>query len=309
MEKRICFLDKANKEERHGSPGFSFYMYTHNDESGQFFAPYHWHEEMEILSVTDGSIEVKTADTKRILKAGQVYFIQPGTLHSIQGHSRVSEHYALIFEWDFLRFFQYDFCQRDFLDPVFSGKYRFPDGDLLSPETAEEIAGQIEYATSLFREMQEQEKNKVMTAPLSIKISLLRILEILYRDNVFIKTSEENGQPDDRETLRLKAVFSYIEEHYAERISLEDLASLIRMNQNYFCRFFRQKTGKRPFSYLNEYRINRAARLLQNTDMTVMETALETGFDNISYFNRQFKNYQGCTPSKFRARKGETYFL
>ena len=72
------------------------------------------------------------------------------------------------------------------------------------------------------------------------------------------------------------------------------------MNKNYFCRFFKEKAGKTPFSYLTEYRINQACAQLLNTNLPITEIALNTGFENMSYFIRQFRRYRGCTPSEFR---------
>ena len=60
------------------------------------------------------------------------------------------------------------------------------------------------------------------------------------------------------------------------------------------------EVGKTPFSYLNEYRINQAAALLLTTNAPITEIAMDTGFDNMSYFIRQFKHCKGCTPSAFR---------
>ena len=91
----------------------------------------------------------------------------------------------------------------------------------------------------------------------------------------------------------LKAVFSYIESHYGEKISLEDLAGTIHMNRNYFCRFFKEKAGKTPFSYLNEYRVNQAASQLLSTRLPITEIALNAGFENMSYFIRQFRRCKG----------------
>lgn len=67
------------------------------------------------------------------------------------------------------------------------------------------------------------------------------------------------------------------------------------MNRNYFCRFFKEKVGKTPFSYLNEYRVNQAASQLLSTRLPITEIALNAGFENMSYFIRQFRRCKGCT--------------
>ena len=104
----------------------------------------------------------------------------------------------------------------------------------------------------------------------------------------------------DFENHSLKSVFSYIEKHYMEPVTLEALAECIPLNKNYFCKFFKEKVGKTPFAYLNEYRINQAAAQLLKTPAPITEVALNNGYENISYFVRQFKHYKHCTPSDFR---------
>ena len=68
------------------------------------------------------------------------------------------------------------------------------------------------------------------------------------------------------------------------------------MNRNYFCRFFKEKVGKTPFSYLNEYRVNQAASQLLSTRLPITEIALNAGFENMSYFIRQFRALQRLYP-------------
>ena len=91
-----------------------------------------------------------------------------------------------------------------------------------------------------------------------------------------------------------------METNYMRKIHLEELSSCAHMNKNYFCKFFKKKIGKSPFTYLNEYRINQAAALLLKSNAPITEIALNTGYENMSYFIRQFKYYKHCTPSDFR---------
>ena len=207
-----------------------------------------------------------------------------GTLH----------HYALVFRMELFSFSLYDACQNKYLEPVLSGKLRFPKGDELSPEAVDRIGKLITEAALLYQ------NNPLHTpVPLSIKILLLQILEILFSQRAFI-TREKALIDTAGDNYPLKPVFSYIENHYMEKITLEQLAGTIHMNRNYFCKFFKEKVGKTPFSYLNEYRINQAASQLLQSGATITEVAINSGFDNMSYFIRQFKHCKGCTPSSFR---------
>ena len=176
------------------------------------------------------------------------------------------------------------------------GTLLFPDGRQLSSSLTAQIAHLVTQTADAYADLRGS------TAPLCIKIHLLQILELLYRNHSYIPAAEIPRE-DARGIYPLKPVFTYIEKHYSEKITLEDLSSSIHMNKNYFCRFFKEKAGKTPFAYLNEYRINQAAGELMKTDLPITEVALNAGFENMSYFIRQFKHYRGCTPSVFRQER------
>lgn len=289
-------IKNYHENHSHGTPGFPFQAYSQEDLTGQYFVPYHWHEEVEFIYVTKGSLALRTQNHTRLLQEGHVYFINPGTLHGLFGNSQTSHHYALVFRLDLLNFALGDDCQTSYLAPLCSGNLRFPSGEELPQDLTLQLGSLIEKAANLYRTW-----DTALPASLSIKILLLQILELLFTYQAFSKGIPFESSSRDHDTL--KSVFTYIETHYNEKISLEDLASSIHMNRNYFCRFFKEKVGKTPFSYLNEYRINQAASLLLNTQAPITEIALDTGFENMSYFIRQFKRCKGCTPSVYRNTK------
>mgnify|MGYP001779984945 CR=1 FL=1 len=282
-----------HESHSHGSLGLPFQAYSQEDPYGQYFVPYHWHEEVEFIYVTKGSLVLRTQNRTRLLQEGHIYFINPGTLHGLFGNSPFSHHYALVFRLDMLNFLQTDSCQTSYLVPLCTGKYLFPDSEALAPELTAQIAALIKKAADEYRNCDTS-----LTAALSIKITLLQILELLFASQSFIPGTQAGETSGDVNPL--KAVFSYIESHYGEKISLEDLAGTIHMNRNYFCRFFKEKAGKTPFSYLNEYRVNQAASQLLYTRLPITEIALNAGLENMSYFIRQFRRCKGCTPSAYR---------
>lgn len=281
------------EENPHGTPYFPFQSLSQTDHCGQYFAPYHWHDEVEFLFVTQGTLQLCTDREAYLLEEGHVYFINPGTVHGVFGNSLHSHHYALLFPLDLLSFSKYDICQNEFLSPLLTGKLLFPDGRSLSHELTCRIGELIRRASLLYQDLSS------VTAPLSIKILLLEILELLFAHGSFVQAADI-PRDESRGIYPLKPVFTYIETHYSERITLEELSASVHMNKNYFCRFFKEKAGKTPFSYLTEYRINQACSQLLNTSLPITEIALNTGFENMSYFIRQFRRYRGCTPSEFR---------
>ena len=96
-------------------------------------------------------------------------------------------------------------------------------------------------------------------------------------------------------------MLSYVDMHFREKICVADAARQVGFSEAYFMRFFKEITGKTFVSYLNEYRLSRAEMLLRTTRDSVLDIALETGFQNFSYFIRAFKQKYGMTPMKYRS--------
>ena len=100
----------------------------------------------------------------------------------------------------------------------------------------------------------------------------------------------------------IKKAIGYIQDNYKEKIYIRDLADLIGMNEQYFCRFFKKAIGRSPIEYVNEYRIKKARHYLEETDLTVMEICLECGYNNLGNFLREFRRYTDTTPLQYRKR-------
>ena len=98
----------------------------------------------------------------------------------------------------------------------------------------------------------------------------------------------------------IKSALEFIANHYSEKISITQLAHLAGFSENYFMNLFRQYVGMSCVQYINHYRIQEAAHALEETTRSVSEIAMLNGFDNISYFNLQFKRSFGMTPREFR---------
>ena len=99
---------------------------------------------------------------------------------------------------------------------------------------------------------------------------------------------------------RIRKVMSYVEEHYKENISLQDVSDLLGIGKEYFCRFFKKNMGISFLQYLNEVRLSHIYQGLMDTDLPIAELMEENGFYNQKLFNRSFKELYGCTPSSVR---------
>ena len=110
---------------------------------------------------------------------------------------------------------------------------------------------------------------------------------------------------DKRSTGQLvpfKRVVSYIEQNYAQKIMLADLAKTAGMTPKYFCSFFYGMTRKTPIEYVNNYRIERACEQLLSTEMSITDIGLNCGFNEISYFIKTFRKAIGTTPHQYRKK-------
>ena len=103
-----------------------------------------------------------------------------------------------------------------------------------------------------------------------------------------------------QESRRILDVQDYITLHYAEQISLGELAKLAEMSPTSFSRFFKLRTGKNVTDFIIDYRLGLAVRLLVDTNRNISEICYGCGFINLSNFNRIFRKKKGCSPKEFR---------
>lgn len=107
----------------------------------------------------------------------------------------------------------------------------------------------------------------------------------------------------DIEGKRMRDVYEYTITHYRKNISLENVADIAAMTKNAFCKYFKKRTNKTYFSFLNELRIDHACKLLlDKKDYSISEISELSGFNNISNFNRQFKIIKSMSPNNFKKR-------
>lgn len=132
-------------------------------------------------------------------------------------------------------------------------------------------------------------------------ILLLEILDEIAKSNdTHALASAGMTGENAKDSERLNSVFDFVMHNFKEKISLDNVASLVNMSESAFCRYFYKRTQKTFFEFLNETRIGYSCRLLLSGDKTVSEIAYESGFNNISHFNRQFLLIKGVTPTAYK---------
>jgi AraC-like DNA-binding protein len=129
------------------------------------------------------------------------------------------------------------------------------------------------------------------------KAYLLTILSIIFENNLLVTCPKKSNFKSRQ--FRIKKVLTYIDENLSTKLTLDSLAAIINMSRFHFCRFFKKYTSMSPIEYINTRRIDEAEKLLKHRDYSVTEAALEVGFENLSYFTKQFKKYKNSLPSEF----------
>ncbi len=134
-------------------------------------------------------------------------------------------------------------------------------------------------------------------------LEVLNIFEILSSspENYLLHEKPVINKYSKKQQERLRRVYAYIDENYQQKIEISGIASLCNLGKEAFCRYFKNATGSTFISFLNQYRISQAKRLLL-VGNTVTETCYECGFESLSYFNRTFKKVTGENPSEFRKK-------
>ncbi|WP_430814982.1 AraC family transcriptional regulator [Carboxylicivirga sp. RSCT41] len=135
-------------------------------------------------------------------------------------------------------------------------------------------------------------------------ILLLQILNILAEQTeIELLASPEFSLPaNNSEEYRLNRIIDFLSGNYNSPLTLEDISDEAAMTPNSLCRFFKTRTNKTIFQFLNEYRIGKACELLINGDKSISDVCFDTGFNSLTSFNRVFKELKQVTPRDFKRK-------
>lgn len=287
-------LEYENYQEKitHGSPLFPYITYLCSVPLDFTRVPLHWHDEIELIYIKKGR-GIITADLKQhIVEAGTIALIIPGQLHSIEQYEQESMEYEnIIFHPNILISKKTDSGTTDFLLPLLSGNVSVPL--LYTPDSPcyREIAACVDANDEISR-------TNPKGYQLFIKSQLFMLFFILFN-----KCSlKEPPKKDFKSLEKMKLILKYIENHYIDKITIEDIAREAGLSQSHFMKYFKNTMGTSFIDYLNEYRLTMASRLLVSSDSSILDIASEVGFENLSYFNRTFKKRFGMTPREYRKK-------
>lgn len=276
------------EKKTHGTHGFPFQIYPSLQTPESELVPYHWHPENEFITIERGEVGLTIGDTHYNAHQGETYFVNTEQLHEIRGGSGNIFH-AFVFPLDFLQFTRADLAQSELLAPLEQNMLLF------SPvlPAASPIAEPVSRALKEILEICREQKTGYQ---LYVKSILLRIIALAAREGLLYPRQHSN----DFKSNTLREVIGYLDNHCTEHLTLPQVAARFHLSPQYFCTFFKENLGRTLTQHINFLRIERASRLLRETDMPIMDIGMTVGFDNFSYFIKRFKEYYGCTPSLYR---------
>lgn len=273
-----------NETKQHGTADFPFELYEIDHTHPKYEMAMHWHYNVEIIRVKNGELSI-TLDNKKILaKKGDFVFVNSETLHGATPSA--CEYDCVVFNLAFLK--TGNVACDSFLDSLLNHNAVILD-KITSP-------AQKNAVNKLFSALKTRENGfqfMVFGAVNELIGSLIESKNYSYKIDGLT-------QKDEKNVAKLKRILSFIRDNFDKELTLEDMANASKLSTKYFCSFFKNMTGKTPFEYLNDYRIERASRKLLNSDLPITQIAFSCGFNDLSYFIKTFKKIKGCSPKIYR---------
>lgn len=261
-------------------------------EMPHFTYPWHFHPEFEILYVIDGSgtrfvadnIEEFQSDDLTLIGSALPHFWRSDEKYLNSGGKLKVKYIVIQFSNDFLK------------DEIAN----YPEYNLIGDLLKRASRG-VHFSTDFTRKI----TNKIIKVSKSNgfeRIILLQeLLQALAKTKEYKLLAGELYQHENQNftNYRLTKVMLYLNTNYQRKIELETVAEIANLHPAAFCRFFKEKSGKSLSEFVNDLRIGYACRLIIEGKMSVSQISYESGFNNLSNFNRTFKKHIGFTPTNY----------
>ena len=281
----MYFELKENKP--HGTKDDPFSTYHIKNAGRSFQIPVHWHDELEIIYVKGGFLTVSISGESYIGKPGDAFVVSPGNLHLMGSDTGTVDYYTFLFPLKNLSFRADGLFEEKLLEPLGSGHL------MINPrinDTAKELCEQLIEV----HESKNQESESQLTAQIKTKIILLQFILEMWKKG-FIIENDTNGRNTEE-----KEMVSYIQQNYTGKISLKEFGEQFHLSEKYISRYFKEHFHITLSQYVTYLRLEHAKQLLQDTDIPVTEVAMQSGYQNVSYFIRSFKKTYEISPLKYR---------
>lgn len=299
----IIEYENYREKKKHTEDGFPYNTYLCSIPLDFVAVPTHWHDECEIIYVKKGIGIVSIDFHEYRVTAPAVFIIMPGRMHSIMQYEKETMEYEnILFHPDIFYSKRSEAITDSFLHSILSGQLAFPELMLPSMEGYELIASSIDACDDICSDMPEGYQLFVKGKLFDLMYSITKLSPI-YSANKS-NQGQQLSPSGKRQLYKIKPLLKYIEEGYHNDITVATAADICGFSEAHFMRFFKELMGSSFVTYLNDYRLTMAARLLLMSDDDILNISESVGFQNLSHFNRSFKKRYNSTPSEYRKSRG-----
>lgn len=277
---------KAQLEKIQPNFGSSFTVRKF-EEGHSNVAQWHFHPEYEIVYISNGRGKRHIASSLSYFEDGDLIFLGPNLPHYGFCNEMKEEHIEVVVQ-----------LKEDFLGSEFLTKpemasirqlfQRAKTGLSFHGNVKKEIGQQLLELTEL-----DNFKKTVHLLDILQNLADAKDYSSLGAKGIAIEVQAQDQQ-------RMDTIYQFVQQNFQNTISLTEVAEQVNMTVPAFCRYFKKLTHSTFTQFLNEYKISHACQLLGEADMTILAVSLESGFNNLSHFNKQFKEVTALTPSEYR---------
>ena len=267
-------------------PNLSFNIMIRSMAPSHPYRGLHLHDAIEIIWVSSGKLLCHIAQQQVLLEKGSILLINSNVIHRLEPLDEISISYIQVDTGKYIQ--QSEFTENSLLS-AFSAQILMKPYILVPDNT--ELA-------EIFQHMKTESLNREDGFERYIKAYIYQLVAYLFRNGHLSAMESQNNA--HREKVLTAA--RYIEQHYQNKLTLEELSLAAGCNKYQLCRSFKQATGGTIVDYMNYVRLHRAQEMLAERSRNMIEIAFECGFGSVQYFNKVFRKYMGCSPSALKKR-------
>ena len=273
----------------HGTNEYPYAQYYIHCCKRPFQYPIHWHDEVEIIFIENGLLRITISNQEYIGTAGDIFIVNSKELHFMSSPGKAISYYTILFPLEFISFQTEDSLEMEVMKPLRSGQ-------LIIKNDISKL-GLLRDFTNTLHGMIQINNSDGPRKQIKTRRLLLQLFELLIDFDCLIVSPLAGKNDMQREIL------IYIRQNYCSEISLQDLASHFYMSPKYISNYFKKNFGITFSQYVMHLRITYAKELLETTALPVTEVAFHSGFANVSYFIRSFKDRYSISPLQYRKQK------
>ncbi len=277
-------LDKYNEKKQRGQTGFPIQLYKADKSSPQYVMPLHWHQELEIIKVNSGKLNLFVNNVPYFMTTGDIAIVNCRYLHRAEPQD--CRYDCIVCDLETMIKTNND-VYKNYIYPILKGNLVI--NCLFHADNSKLYLCLCSIFSVLEREKEYYQ--------LSVLSNLVTIIEQLYSENSIteLKISKKlSGQAHI-----ITELLDWIENNYTEHITLELLAKKAGISPNYLCRIFKAYTSKTPIEYINHIRIQNICNEIRWGNKSITSIAIDNGFNDISYFCKVFKRHTGISAKNY----------